>query len=633
MKALAIAAIVLVVIGAAGVIAFVFGVPAGLLVKPVSDRLEARTGYRLGVAGDAWLTFRPTLTFAAHDVSLASTAGAEPRERLATRGLQISLVWASLLSGRPEVSDVMITQPVVRVPLLRERVGLPVGRAPTRSVSDAGAAGRKLKIDRIAVRDGTIVFASGHDSVESTIEHVDLTALLGGPDHAIEAQAQWDGHPVKLTVKAFANVDGIDGQSIPVEFAFDAPGLLQPLSGAANMRMKGATLGINGLAGSIGEDRFAGWASVDFASKPFVKTDVDFRRLDLITATAPASAAPNGVNGRAEDQTISSKEHAFHLSGLNFVDADVRLSAAELKVDGLHMAPISVQATLQHGVLQASVSSSGLYGGQVEASFGLDASGQTPRGTGHAALTDVRAQPLLSDVADFHALDGRMRATMDAQAAGTSRSALLSSLAGSVELTIQDGQIRGINVARMVRDLANMTLSGWQENPAEQTDFAVLDARFRIADGRATTEDLRLASPLIRVSGSGSADLINQTLQFRLDPKVVMSLEGQGGANDPAGLGVPVIVEGSWSGPHIYPDIAGILQDPDTAYGKLRALGQGLRGKGEGGAAVNSILQGLGSFLNSRKPDRGDEEPDRRPSGSQDARDQAREILQNLFGR
>jgi hypothetical protein len=72
------------------------------------------------------------------------------------------------------------------------------------------------------------------------------------------------------------------------------------------------------------------------------------------------------------------------------------------------------------------------------------------------------------------------------------------------------------------------------------------------------------------------------------------------------GLGVPVVVEGPWSRPHIYPDIAGILQDPDAADAKLHALGQGLFGKGQGGAAVNSLLQGLGKFLNSGKSDRDD---------------------------
>jgi AsmA protein len=41
-----------------------------------------------------------------------------------------------------------------------------------------------------------------------------------------------------------------------------------------------------------------------------------------------------------------------------------------------------------------------------------------------------------------------------------------------------------------------------------------------------------------------------------------------------------VNVEGSWDDPRIYPDVAGILSDPDDAYAKLNALGQGLQGPG-----------------------------------------------------
>ena len=56
----------------------------------------------------------------------------------------------------------------------------------------------------------------------------------------------------------------------------------------------------------------------------------------------------------------------------------------------------------------------------------------------------------------------------------------------------------------------------------------------------------------------------------------------QGGTADPLGFGVPVNIEGSWDDPRIYPDVAGILSDPDGAYSKLHALGQGLFGKGDG---------------------------------------------------
>jgi AsmA protein len=124
---------------------------------------------------------------------------------------------------------------------------------------------------------------------------------------------------------------------------------------------------------------------------------------------------------------------------------------------------------------------------------------------------------------------------------------------------------------------AHTHLSGWQENAAEKTDFATLGASFKIAKGQAQTADLRLAGPLVRMTGSGNVDLPGKALKFRVDPQLVASLEGQGGKSDLQGLGVPIMIAGPWARPSIYPDIEGILQDPAAAYEQLNRLGGGPR--------------------------------------------------------
>src|SRR5262249_36602649 len=94
----------------------------------------------------------------------------------------------------------------------------------------------------------------------------------------------------------------------------------------------------------------------------------------------------------------------------------------------------------------------------------------------------------------------------------------------------------GINVAKMIRTWTARTLTGWQESRTESTDLSDLSASFRLEDGRATTSNLRLLGPLVRVNGLGTVDLAAKTLQFKLDPKPLASLEGQGGGGRSAGL-------------------------------------------------------------------------------------------------
>ena len=138
-------------------------------------------------------------------------------------------------------------------------------------------------------------------------------------------------------------------QTIPVELALQAPGLLQaPLSGKAEVRLNGTVIMINGLSGTIGDGAFDGWASVDVASKPQVKLDLDFRRLDVATSAAPptSQAAPQTTAPTWSNDPIP-------LAGLNYVDAQVRLSAAELNLGSAHFAPAALEASLANGVLKA----------------------------------------------------------------------------------------------------------------------------------------------------------------------------------------------------------------------------------------------------------------------------------------
>jgi AsmA protein len=50
------------------------------------------------------------------------------------------------------------------------------------------------------------------------------------------------------------------------------------------------------------------------------------------------------------------------------------------------------------------------------------------------------------------------------------------------------------------------------------------------------------------------------------------------------------VIDGPWASPRIYPDMAGILDNPDAAYAKLKDMGKGLFGP-------NGALNGLGGNL------------------------------------
>jgi AsmA protein len=101
------------------------------------------------------------------------------------------------------------------------------------------------------------------------------------------------------------------------------------------------------------------------------------------------------------------------------------------------------------------------------------------------------------------------------------------------------------------------------------------------------------------VTGAGTIDLGNKALALRVEPKLVMTTEGQGRTSDPVGLGIPVVIDGSWAQPRFYPDMAGILDNPDAAYAKLKQMGQGLFGKD--GAGLNNLINGIDGLIGNAR--------------------------------
>ena len=120
--------------------------------------------------------------------------------------------------------------------------------------------------------------------------------------------------------------------------------------------------------------------------------------------------------------------------------------------------------------------------------------------------------------AGFESLEGTGTISLDLDASGASQRAIVSTLNGTAKFEFTNGAIRGINIAKSVRSLSTGILSGWQENDAEKTDFATLGASFKIAKGQAQTADLRLAGPLVRMTGAGTVDLPAQDAEIPRRP-------------------------------------------------------------------------------------------------------------------
>jgi AsmA protein len=81
---------------------------------------------------------------------------------------------------------------------------------------------------------------------------------------------------------------------------------------------------------------------------------------------------------------------------------------------------------------------------------------------------------------------------------------------------------------------------------------------FTINKGVINNQDLKLLMTGMTASGKGDINLPDYTINYRLTPQTVG--KGQDGSTS-AGLGVPVLIQGSLDAPSFKPDVGSLIQN------------------------------------------------------------------------
>jgi AsmA protein len=177
------------------------------------------------------------------------------------------------------------------------------------------------------------------------------------------------------------------------------------------------------------------------------------------------------------------------------------------------------------------------------------------------SLDKVQVHPLLKDIADKDFLEGTAKAQIALSMTGENPAHIKQTLDGKGNLTFSDGAIVGVDLADMARNVKAALGGEVKSGPKPRTDFSEFLAPFTIENGVVRTSETSLKSPLLRLLAAGKADLVKETLDFKLDAKLVGTIKGQGDEKSRSGVGVPIIVSGSFSDPSFRPDVEAMAKD------------------------------------------------------------------------
>ena len=298
------------------------------------------------------------------------------------------------------------------------------------------------------------------------------------------------------------------------------------------------------LQGALNNNKFESNGSASFnAAVPAVQATARFDRLDLNQVLAPsaAAAASAAAPSAPADTTVS-------FDGLTALNGRFNVSAGQLTFRQYDVATARFDATLDNGTLRVTRLSGNAWGGNIDASGIAEA--KSKRINVKLVANGVNANALLKDVADKDLLEGTGRISADLSSSGGTLGALRANLAGAAALQLRDGAVKGVNLARTLRQ-AKAALSMKQDaitkaSVAEKTDFSELTASARIEGGVARSDDLDLKSPFLRIGGSGRFDIGNGRIDYTARASVAPTATGQDGAELAAlrGVTVPVKLSG-----------------------------------------------------------------------------------------
>lgn len=541
-------------------------------------------------------------------------------ERLKLNGLQIVdgvVEYSDARSGAAErVDDIDLTLDRFDVNAPSELSGSLVARGSRVELSGRVGALRQLADDQridLALRLAT---DESEASLNGTVDFAEAGTFFG----PLEASAENLGALARRLGIVMPDANGLGAASI-----------------SGNVRLTTERLQLDQASITVGGVQAQGSLTIDVGSeRPVVLANlrttgtIDIDRMsDLYGSAQPASGdadargavAPSAYDPRAnaqqQDGSRSGSGNPADRDGwstvpidtapLTALDIDAILDLEAMKVRGLQIGRTSARVRQTDGVFRTDIGRMDLYEGT---GSGAVSAAADPDGVAigiYIKLASVSVRPLLQDYADFDGLAGRGDIDLRLNTRGPHEAALVQGASGSLSVQFRDGAVVGWNIAKLLRGLSQGQISDLDRIATEETDFSELDATFDVRSGIAGTNDLRLVSPLIRMSGEGRIMAPDRELDLMLRPRLVASLQGQGAAttgSDQGGLEVPVRVSGPWADPTVEAQLGELFSDPDKIGRAVDNIKRQFEGKSvgevideltgkDGGGGAKKLLEGL----------------------------------------
>ncbi|NPD13898.1 AsmA family protein [Xinfangfangia sp. D13-10-4-6] len=604
-------------------IAVVLMIPAERIARLAADQFEKATGRAMRIEGEISPRFWPVLGIKTGPVTIANAPWSVTEGPMFTaESMTIEVNASALFGGDIKVLGLNSQRP--RILLERSKSGeanwefTPAGStaaspaAATDAAAPASGGLTRFTLERGLIEGGTFRYidhASGQDltfdNLNAELAIPDFTgpftlqasgvshgqkvtlALQGG---LFQAFAEGRVSPLSLTMATGAaqvNFEGRGGWNpMAAEGVLQADlGDLAALGAAAGVQISpppegfGARkLTVNGQVvldakgaaylrdAKIEADNNVILGDMDFspgAARPKLSGNLRASTLDLrgLSGESAGEERPGGSGGGM--QAAGWPKERIDVSALGLMDANLSLAVGAVDLGLVKFGQTQLMLTIDRARAVFDLRELAAYGGAIRGEFVVNGRGGLSVG-GNLVLAGLDSGPLMMDLAGWDRLTTRAGMTLKFLGVGNSIDEIMQSLQGDGTLTLGKGEIRGLDIAGMLR---NLDISYVGEG--QRTVFDGIAGTFTIADGNLTTSDLRLVAPYVTADGAGRIGLGARDLDLRLRPTAFPGTDSSGAAT--GGVMVPLRITGPWADLKYRLDLETIAREKMEAEAKAAA--------------------------------------------------------------
>ena len=439
------------------------------------------------------------------------------------------------------------------------------GQLPNVGAFDVSLSSPSLELSETVARGEALNFkADLKQATRSINATLDLAGLQGNLKQAVSAALKTTvnlvegertvnlqlASPMTLNMKSqLIELAALTGQLDVKDPALPKKQASMPLAGrlAVNNTEKTAELDLNSKFEATSFDLKA--AVKNFA-KPAITAVLNADKLDIDALLPPKKNSGTKTTSSSAEKP---QDTPVDLSPLRNLNLDVTANVGELKVSNIQAQQLKTKVVARGGKLTISPLDAKLYGGSTTGVITADANTQTV--TVNQNMTGVQIQPVIKALLDKDMVEGKGNVGINIRTTGNTVNQMKAALDGKVSVSLQDGAIKGINLAERFRNAKSLLSSGsnstQKTDTTQKTDFSSLAVSFDIANGVASSNDLNVMAPLFRIGGEGRVNLVNNSLDYLAKASVVATSTGQGGKTLDSGLNgvtVPVRLYGPFTG-------------------------------------------------------------------------------------